>query len=330
MNSKRKKKETFNFRIYFLKFSNFSQMSLSVFALNPNGIRAYLRKADKDLKNLLKEYQPDILFFIETKMNAKEDIVKEVEKQLNKLFGEVFNGIDLPIREYSYYWSQCQKPGRHGTCAAVRKDLLVKSVRYNIDNTLPLDTHECEGRAITIELDTFIFVGLYVVNAGQQLKRLEYKKNWNTNLSKYLNELRTNTNKSVWILGDLNVALNKVDIANPESNKHVPGFTDEERKQFRDFLETGWIDVWRDKNPVDDPKKSMGDRGVYTYWNTKSRARERNAGWRIDYVLCDSDSYLRNAHNAHNASPYILGNIMGSDHCPVGIIIPPQHQHQIY
>lgn len=294
-------------------------MSFSIFALNPNGIRAYLKKAKKDLQSLLREHQPDVLFFIETKMNAKEDIVKDVETQLDKAFGEVFNGVELPHREYNYYWSHCQRPGRHGTCAAVRKDLDVLSVRYNIDNTLPKSTHECEGRTITIELETSILVGLYVVNASQQLKRLEYKKEWNTQLSKYLNELRENSNKSVWVLGDLNVALNEVDIANPESNKRIAGFTDEERNQFRDFLETGWIDVWRDKNPVLDTKKSMVNEGVYTYWNTKSRARERNAGWRIDYVLCDSITYA--SLNKDHITPYILGDVMGSDHCPVGIKI---------
>jgi exodeoxyribonuclease-3 len=289
----------------------------SVFALNPNGIRAYLKKAKADLQRVLKEHQPDVLFFIETKMNAKEDIVKDVETQLDKAFGEVFNGVDLPKREYNYHWSHCERPGRHGTCAAIRKDIPVTTIRYNIDHTLPTDTHECEGRTITIELDTSVFVGLYVVNASQQLKRLEYKQEWNTQLYNYLNHLRENSNKAVWVLGDLNVALNEVDIANPDSNKRVAGFTNEERKQFREFLETGWIYVWRDKHPVENEKKSMGNKGVYTYWNTKSRARDRNAGWRIDYVLCDSTTY--STLEKDKVVSYILGDVMGSDHCPVGV-----------
>lgn len=287
---------------------------LSVFALNPNGIRAYLKKAMKDLQNLLKTHQPDVLFFIETKMNSKPEVVKDVTSQLEKAFGEVFNGEDLPKREYNFHFSVCERPGRHGTCVAIRKDLEVKQIRYNTDHSLPLDSHECEGRTITLHLEECILVGLYVVNASQQLKRLEYKQEWNTQLYNYLNSLREK-GKPVWVLGDLNVALNEVDIANPDANKRVAGFTKEERKQFREFLETGWTDVWRDKNPVENPKKSLGNEGVYTYWNTKSRARERNAGWRIDYVLSDTKSYI---NFKDRVTTYILGDVLGSDHCPVG------------
>ena len=285
--------------------------ALKIFALNPNGIRAYLKKAHDDLKKLQETHKPDVLFFIETKMNSKPETVTQVEKDLNKaLCGDT-------ATSYKYYWSHCQRPGRHGTGVAVREDLNVQRVRYNIDLTLSENSHEIEGRTLTVELDDTIIVGLYVVNASQELKRLKYKEEWNTQLASYLRQLRlTNPEKRVIVIGDLNVANENCDIANPESNKKVAGFTDEERKQFKALLAEGWIDVWRDKNPIENPDKSLGNEGIYTFWNTKSRARSRNAGWRIDYVLCDNPHYQPNLFE-----PFILCDSQGSDHCPIGLYI---------
>lgn len=306
--------------------NNLEKSGLSVFALNPNGIRAYLKKASSDLRKLLKDHSPDVLFFIETKMNSDPKIVKEVNSSLKTIFKEEMGD------DYNFYWSHCERPGRHGTGVAVRSTLGVEGLRYNIDQNLEDSIHECEGRCITLHITptytppnstpptytpkSYIFVGLYVVNASQQLKRLEYKEEWNETLANYLEHLKEKYRDStIFVLGDLNVANDCCDIANPQSNTSSAGFTKKERDQFKALLNLGWVDVWRDKHPIENPDKSLGNEGVYTFWNTKSRARSRNAGWRIDYVLCESNAY----HNVRDGlTPYILNDISGSDHCPVG------------
>lgn len=271
-------------------------------ALNPNGIRAYVKKSADELKKVF-ALTPDVLFFIETKMNSKPETTVAVEAELNKI-----------VTGYTYHWSHCQRPGRHGTGVAIKKGVKVVSIRYNINLSLDKDEHESEGRCITVELEDVILVGLYVVNAGSQTKRLEYKQHWNSQLADYLSTLAENyTPKMVLVIGDLNVANDPCDMANPVPNSQIAGYTDEEREQFKKLLSSGWIDTWREQNPL---TSSQGKDGVYTFWNTQSRARSRNAGWRIDYVLCDEKHYQR-----EKIKPFILCDVMGSDHCPVGVEI---------
>lgn len=299
--------------------------TLKVFAFNPNGIRGYLKKATNELRKFVKEYFPDVLFFIETKMNSDPKIVCQVNKDLQNIFQEE-TGCD-----YEIYWSNCERPGRHGTGVAIKKNdtLKIKEIRYNIDFLKSNTEHESEGRAITVYLShsdqknrivhEYVLVGLYVVNASQQLKRLEYKKTWNEKLSKYLTQLvQENASATVFVLGDMNVAANACDIANPDSNTKRAGYTHQEREQFKQFLNSGWVDMWREKNPIDDIDKSQGKNGVYTFWNTKSKARSRNAGWRIDYTLCNTSSY---SSLSDAITPYILTDVQGSDHCPVGFTL---------
>lgn len=280
---------------------------LKVFAWNPNGIRAVLRRSEEDLINFIKNYSPDILFLIETKMNANEKIEKEVTKNLERVF------LETTKEKYKVKWSHCQRPGRHGTGLVYKSNIDIKSFEYGIEDSQP---NEIEGRVLSIETSRAHFIGLYVVNAGPKLKRLDYKREWSKKLHAYLNSKRS-ADKPVFVLGDLNVAKDWCDLANPGSNSKTAGFSKEEREDFKRLLESGWIDTYRDANPVEDPSKSLGKDGIYTFWNTKSRARERNAGWRIDYVLVDKEHYSKKFVE----EVFIIGDVKGSDHCPVGVTI---------
>lgn len=282
---------------------------LKVFAFNPNGIRGYLKKAENDFKNFLHIHKPDVLFLIETKMNSNSKIEKTTQEHLQQLYKSECG------KECVVLWSHCQKPGRHGCGVMIRNDLNILKSHFNITYS-SAEPVECEGRAITVELDNIILVGLYVVNAGQNLKRLEYKKKWNTQLQSYLTHLRNTNDKPIFVLGDLNVAHHEVDISNPGSNRKTAGFTNEERNQFTELLSSGWIDVWRDQHPIEDTTKTLGKKGTYTFWSARTKARSRNAGWRIDYVLCDSKSYPH-----LDITSYILEDVPQSDHCPVGVKI---------
>lgn len=200
---------------------------------------------------------------------------------------------------YIDYWNDAEKKGYSGT--AVFSRIEPKAVTYGIG----IDAHDHEGRVITLEFDDFYFVNVYVPNAGQELKRLSYRMEWDADFRGYLSAL--DAQKNVIVCGDFNVAHQEIDLKNPSSNKHSAGFTDEERGGFTKLLEAGFTDSFRHLYP--------DRRDVYTYWSYRFGARGRNAGWRIDYA-CISDK-LQSTLNEFT----IHSNVMGSDHCPIAIDI---------
>lgn len=256
---------------------------MKIIAWNPNGIRSLFQKNPKEIKTLVEKYSPDIVIFDETKGNEK---TQDKTEKLCQLPG------------YKWYWNNSQTPGRHGCAIAVKMDVPVHKVSYGFGSDVDTPP-EPEGRLITLHLERCIVVGVYVVNAGST--RLQYKLEWNKKFETYINTLK-GFGKPVIVGGDMNVALENIDLCNPASNKNSPGFTIEERNSFRSLLATGWTDTFRDKYP---------NTVKYTFWNTRQRARERNVGWRIDYFLIDSE------HKDLVEDAVILDEYIGSDHCPI-------------
>lgn len=200
---------------------------------------------------------------------------------------------------YLDYWNDAEKKGYAGTAVFTR--LEPKAVTYGIG----IDAHDHEGRVITLEFDGFYFVNVYVPNAGEELKRLAYRMDWDNDFRGYLSALRGA--KDVIVCGDLNVAHQEIDLKNPASNRRSAGFTDEEREGFTRLLAAGFTDSFRHLYP--------DRRDAYTYWTYRFGARARNAGWRIDYA-CISDS-LKDRLREFT----IHSDVMGSDHCPVSVDI---------
>lgn len=200
---------------------------------------------------------------------------------------------------YFDYWNDAEKKGYSGTAVFTRQE--PKNVTYGIG----IDAHDHEGRVVTLEFDDFYFVDVYVPNAGEELKRLDYRMAWDSDFRGYLSEI--DKKKSVIVCGDFNVAHQEIDLKNPKSNKRNAGFTDEERENFTKLLESGFTDSFRYLYP-DKPD-------AYTYWSYRFGARARNAGWRIDYACISGrlQSELREFT--------IHSDVMGSDHCPVSIDI---------
>lgn len=205
---------------------------------------------------------------------------------------------DLNIDGYEYYMNSAIKKGYSGTLIYTKHKPI--SVTYGIDGKLYND----EGRIITLEYDKFFLVNVYVPNSQEELKRLDYRMEFEDNFRKYLNDLKSK--KSVILCGDLNVAHERIDIKNPDSNVRNAGFTIEERNKFSDLLNSGFIDSFRFKYP---------DVIKYSWWSYRFNARANNAGWRIDYFVLSED--LKN--NEFDAK--ILNEIYGSDHCPVELDI---------
>ena len=170
----------------------------------------------------------------------------------------------------------------------------------SVSNDIGIDEHDHEGRVITMEFDEFYLVCVYVPNSQDELKRLTYRMKWEDDFRSYVSGLAEK--KGVVICGDLNVAHNDIDIKNPASNRHNAGFTDEERGKFNALLDAGFVDSWRMLNP---------DTVKYSWWSYRFKARERNAGWRIDYFIV-SESMKDRISGAE-----IHNEIFGSDHCPV-------------
>jgi len=272
---------------------------LRVFAWNPNGIRSLLNKALPELQRFIAQQRPDILFFPETKGNPKAQ--QEIERKITQAYRLALEGIPL-----QFYWSYCEKPGRHGNLCIVAGEAinLVTNVCYNLQN---LECHECEGRVIALELaNNTTIIGLYVPNAGGNLKRLEYKVNWLQRIKDYVQSLTGH----IIVIGDINVAPDERDLCNPKSNLKTPGYTPEERSAFAKLCnETGLRDVWRERNPL--PIATQGHQGAYSFWSMRSKARERNAGWRIDLILSSDLEMIGDA--------YICPQYLGSDHCPIGV-----------
>ena len=301
--------------------------SLRIFAWNPNGIRALIRNTEKedniaegDLERFIKCESPDILFFPETKGNPKAQF--ETQCKLETIFKRA-----APDRKWKWYWSHCERPGRHGNGVAVNKEIVVERVKYNFGDQAG---HETEGRIIALKLHerNLWVMGLYIPNASSGLSRLDHKLQWLGRLRADMDAMRAEGN-TVVVIGDINVAPDMRDLCNPSSNLKTPGYSKAERDRFEWLMEAerdeddtrfglGYVDVWRQKHPL--PFKSQGRKGVYSFWSTRSKARERNAGWRIDLVLMDRETYGSDGEGVIN-DVMICDEYYGSDHCPVGVDI---------
>ena len=205
--------------------------------------------------------------------------------------------IDLSFEGYESYWNYAEKKGYSGTCIFTKHSPL--SVRYGID-VPELDT---EGRTVTLEYDKFFLVCVYTPNAQPELKRLDFRMAWENAFREYLCAL--DKNKGVIVCGDMNVAHEEIDLKNPKENIGNPGFSYEEREKFSELIGAGFTDTFRYLYP--------DLTGAYSWWSYRAAARERNTGWRIDYFLV-SDRMKDSIKSA-----YILSEIQGSDHCPVGL-----------
>lgn len=228
-----------------------------------------------------------------------EDIFKELDAdffciQETKLQA---GQIDLSFEGYKSYWSYAEKKGYSGTAIFTKHTPL--SVTYN----LGIPEHDTEGRAVTLEYDKFYLVCVYTPNAQDGLKRIDYRMKWEDAFRAYLCEL--DSKKPVIVCGDMNVAHNEIDLKNPKQNIGNAGFSYEERGKFTELLAAGFTDSFRYLHPdtVD----------AYSWWSYRMKARERNVGWRIDYFVV-SDRLREDITAA-----YILPEVMGSDHCPVGL-----------
>ncbi len=202
---------------------------------------------------------------------------------------------DTPFEGYHEYWNYAEKKGYSGTAVFSKREPL--DVRYGIG----VEEHDHEGRVIALEFDDFFFVTAYTPNSRQELERLDYRCRWEDAFRAYLKGLEKR--KPVVVCGDLNVAHEEIDLKNPAANRHNAGFTDEERAKFGELLDAGFIDTFRHFHP--------DLAGAYSWWSYRFRAREKNAGWRIDYFL------VSEALRGRLSGAAILADVQGSDHCPV-------------
>ncbi len=207
--------------------------------------------------------------------------------------------IELEFDGYKSYWNSAVRKGYSGTAVFTKKEPL--SVKYGIG----IEEHDGEGRVITLEFAKFYLVTIYTPNSKRGLERLAYRQVWEDEIRKYL--LQLNSKKPVIMCGDLNVAHKEIDLKNPKANKGNAGFTDEEREKMTDLLAAGFVDSFRYKYP--------DKTDAYSWWSYMGRAREKNIGWRIDYFIT-SDSIKDKIEDA-----LIYPQVMGSDHCPVGLKI---------
>jgi exodeoxyribonuclease-3 len=207
--------------------------------------------------------------------------------------------LELELEGYKQYWNYAQRKGYSGTGVFVKKEPL--NVTYGIG----VDEHDREGRVITLEYENYYFVTVYTPNSGRELVRLGYRMEWEDDFLNYLKKL--DEVKPVVLCGDLNVAHREIDLKNPSSNRKNAGFTDEEREKFQILLDSGFTDTFRYFYPDKE--------GAYTWWSYMFNARSRNAGWRIDY-FCVSKRLEDKLIEAQ-----IHSEILGSDHCPVGLLI---------
>lgn len=249
---------------------------MKLISWNVNGLRACMKKG---FSEFFTEMDADIFALQETKMQ---------ENQLDDSM--LFEG-------YHRYMNSAERKGYSGTMVYTKKEPL--SVSYEIEGDVTK-----EGRVITLEYEDFWFVCAYVPNSKDGLARLDYRMEWEEMLLAHLNRL--NESKPVVYCGDLNVAHNEIDIKNPSSNRRNAGFTDEERNRFSILLENGYADTFRTLYP---------DTVKYSWWSYRFKARERNAGWRIDYFVV-SQRFMDRVKDA-----MIYDEQTGSDHCPVGLII---------
>ena len=206
--------------------------------------------------------------------------------------------LDLQVEGYTSYWNYAEKKGYSGTAVYTRHTPL--SVSYGIG----VDEHDHEGRVITLEMADFYLVTVYTPNSQDGLRRLDYRMEWEDAFLAYLQAL--DAKKPVVVCGDMNVAHQEIDLKNPKTNRRNAGFTDEERAKFSHLLASGFTDTFRLLHP---------DEIKYSWWSYRFKAREKNAGWRIDYFLV-SDRLADRVRAAE-----IHNEIMGSDHCPVELVL---------
>ena len=242
---------------------------------NVNGLRAVMGKGFLDIFN---ELDADIFCLQETKLQEGQ--------------------IEMELPGYRQYWNYAEKKGYSGTAIFTKKEPL--AVTYGIG----VDEHDHEGRVITLEYEDFFFITVYVPNSQDELKRLDYRMRWEDDWHRYIKSLEKK--KPVIYCGDLNVAHKEIDLKNPTANHHNAGFTDEERGKLSALLDDGMIDTFRLFYP---------DTVTYSWWSYRFKARERNAGWRIDYFLA-SEALKPRLRDAK-----IHTEIYGSDHCPVELEI---------
>ncbi len=245
---------------------------LKLISWNVNGLRAQVRKG---FLEKLEALDPDILCLQEIKLS---------EGQLT-----------LDLEHYEEYYNYAERKGYSGTAIFTKKKPL--SVTYGIG----IPEHDQEGRVITMAFESFILVTCYTPNSKRGLERLDYRQVWEDAFLAYLKKLEED--KPVVVCGDLNVAHNDIDLANPASNHKNAGFTDEERAKFNQLLDNGFIDTFRYFHP--------DETEAYTWWSNFANSRARNIGWRIDYFLASE------ALKPRLISASIHADVMGSDHCPV-------------
>ncbi len=249
---------------------------MKLISWNVNGFRAVLGKG---FDEILSESDADVFCLQETKMQEGQ--------------------ADYNPEGYTAYWNSAQKRGYSGVAAFCRQTPL------SVTKGIGIDEHDTEGRVLTLEYPDFYLVVCYTPNSQDGLRRLEYRQQWDEEFRRYVTGL--DASKPVVICGDLNVAHKEIDLKNPKTNRKNAGFTDEEREGFSNLLACGFIDTFRHFNP--------DITEAYTWWSYRFRAREKNAGWRIDYFLV-SERLLSRLKSAK-----ILNTIYGSDHCPVEIEI---------
>lgn len=243
---------------------------------NVNGIRAC---CDKGFRDSFKALDADFFCLQETKMQEGQ--------------------LDLSFEGYTSYWNYAEKKGYSGTAIFTRHQPL--NVTYGIG----IDEHDHEGRVITLEMENFFLVTVYTPNSQDGLKRLDYRMTWEDDFRAYIKNL--DSKKPVLVCGDLNVAHKEIDLKNPKTNRMNAGFTDQEREKFQTLLDAGFIDTFRHFYPDME--------NIYSWWSYRFKAREKNAGWRIDYFVASA----RLADKLQGAK--IHTEIFGSDHCPVEVTI---------
>lgn len=249
---------------------------MKLISWNVNGLRACVTKG---FLEYFREVDADVFCVQETKLQQGQ--------------------IELELPGYYQYWNYAEKKGYSGTAVFVKREPI--SVAYGMG----VEEHDKEGRLITLEYEDYYLLTVYVPNAQNELKRIDYRMRWEDDFRNYVNIL--NAKKPVVFCGDLNVAYREIDLKNPKTNRGNAGFSDEERGKFGELLEAGYIDTFRYFYPE--------LTGAYSWWSYRFKAREKNAGWRIDYFLvseCLQDRLI-------GAS--IHSGVMGSDHCPVELTI---------
>ena len=249
---------------------------MKLISWNVNGLRACVGKGWRDFFDA---QDADIFALQETKLQPEQ--------------------IALDLPGYHQYWNSAERKGYSGTAVFAKKEPL------NVMRGIGMPEHDTEGRVLTLEYPEFYYVDCYTPNSQRELTRLDYRMHWEDDFRAYLKTL--DEKKPVILSGDLNVAHCEIDLKNPASNRKNAGFTDEEREKMTALLDAGFVDTFRALYP--------DARDAYTWWSYMFRARERNAGWRIDYFIV-SERLMPNV-----ADSLIYAETMGSDHCPIGLLL---------